>query len=202
MKSKAIIALCVVIFVFTIVIPGVRFIMKSTTNRTAQYSKKLKLSEEMEEVRKYSSKGAYNIQSFDPSSEYDQLFVAARKAADEGQKKAQQYVEMNNKYLRATSGKANQMYILAEKLMVSGKFDRAADALLAALKAEPDNQVMKLKIYQKLAMIGMIGGNEKTFLKALLRYVETCESLDNDAVTKNEIKKVRAELQSKLDGAN
>lgn len=202
MKSKAIIALCVVIFVFTIVIPGVRFIMKSTSNRTAQYSKKLKLSEEMEEVRKYSSKGAYNIQSFDPSSEYDQLFVAARKAADEGQKKAQQYVEMNNKYLRATSGKANQMYILAEKLMVSGRFDRAADALLAALKAEPDNQVMKLKIYQKLAMIGMIGGNEKTFLKALLRYVETCESLDNDAVTKNEIKKVRAELQSKLDGAN
>lgn len=202
MKSKAIIALCVVIFVFTIVIPGVRFIMKSTSNRTAQYSKKLKLSEEMEEVRRFSSKGAYNIQSFDPSSEYDQLFVAARKAAEEGQKRSQQYVEMNNKYLRATSGKANQMYILAEKLMVSGKFDRAADALLAALKAEPDNQVMKLKIYQKLAMIGMIGGNEKTFLKALLRYVETCENLDNDAVTKNEIKKVRAELQSKLDSAN
>lgn len=202
MKSKAIIALCVVIFVFTIVIPGVRFIMKSTASRTAQYSKKLKLSEEMEEVRKYSSKGAYNIQSFDPSSEYDQLFVAARKAAVEGQKRSQQYVEMNNKYLRATSGKANQMYILAEKLMVSGKFDRAADALLAALKAEPDNQVMKLKIYQKLAMIGMIGGNEKTFLKALLRYVETCETIDNDAVTKNEIKKVRAELQSKLNEAN
>jgi hypothetical protein len=176
--------------------------MKSTASRTAQYSKKLKLSEEMEEVRKYSSKGAYNIQSFDPSSEYDQLFVAARKAAVEGQKRSQQYVEMNNKYLRATSGKANQMYILAEKLMVSGKFDRAADALLAALKAEPDNQVMKLKIYQKLAMIGMIGGNEKTFLKALLRYVETCETIDNDAVTKNEIKKVRAELQSKLNEAN
>lgn len=202
MKSKAIIALCVVIFVFTIVIPGIRFIMKSTSDRTAQYSKKLKLSEEMEEVRRFSSKGAYNIQSFDPSSEYDQLFVAARKAAEEGRKRSQQYVEMNNKYLRATSGKANQMYILAEKLMVSGKFDRAADALLAALKAEPDNHVMKLKIYQKLAMIGMIGGNEKTFLKALLRYVETCESLDNDAVTKNEIKKVRAELQSKLDSAN
>ncbi len=202
MKSKAIIALCVVIFVFTIVIPGIRFIMKSTASRTAQYSKKLKLSEEMEEVRRFSSKGAYNIQSFDPSSEYDQLFVAARKAAEEGQKRSQQYVEMNNKYLRATSGKANQMYILAEKLMVSGKFDRAADALLAALKAEPDNQVMKLKIYQKLAMIGMIGGNEKTFLKALLRYVETCENLDNDAVTKNEIKKVRAELQSKLNSAD
>lgn len=202
MKSKAIIALCVVIFVFTIVIPGVRFVMKSTAGRSAQYSKKLKLNEEMEEVRRYSSKGAYNIQSFDPSSEYDQLFVAARKAAAEGQKKAQQYVEMNNKYLRATSGKANQMYILAEKLMVSGKFDRAADALLAALKAEPDNHVMKLKIYQKLAMLGMIGGNEKTFLKALLRYVETCEKLDNDAVTKNEIIKLKTELQSRLNEAN
>ena len=202
MKSKAIIALCVVIFVFTIVIPGVRFIMKNTSGKGTQYSKRLKLEEELEAVRRSASRGSYNIQSFDPESEYDQLFVANRKASEENRKGAQQYVEMNNKYLRATSGKANQMFILAEKFMLSGKLDRAADALLAALKAEPENQIMKLKIYQKLAMIGMIGGNEKTFLKALLRYVETCEGLDNDTETKNEIQKVKTELQAKLAGAN
>ncbi len=202
MKSKAIIMLSIIIFVFTIVIPGIRFIIKNTSNKKTQYSKKLKLDEELEQVRKYSSRSAFNVQSFDPASEYDQLFIAARKAAEKESKSAQQYIELNNKYLRATSGKANQLFILAEKLMLSGKFDRAADALLAALKAEPDNQIMKLKIYQKLAMIGMIGGNEKTFLKALLRYVETCEGLDNDAGTKNEIMKVKAELQSKLASAN
>lgn len=198
MKSKAIIAMCLVIFVFTIVIPGVRYIMKSTSGKATQYSKRLKLEEELEAVRKSASRSSYNVQSFDPASEYDQVFVANRKAYEDNRKRSQQYVEMNNKYLRATSGKANQMYMLAEKLMLAGKLDRAADALLAALKAEPDNQIMKLKIYQKLAMIGMIGGNEKTFLKALLRYVETCEGMDNDAETKNEIKKVKAELQAKL----
>ncbi|HOD39719.1 MAG TPA: hypothetical protein PKW98_19960 [Candidatus Wallbacteria bacterium] len=202
MKSKAIIALCVVIFIFTIVIPGVRFILKSTSTKATQYSKKLKLEEELEQVRKSASRGAFNVQSFDPSSEYDQLFVAARKASEESRKSAQQYVEMNNKYVRATSGKASKMYILAEKFMVSGNFDRAADSLLAALKAEPDNQIMKLKIYQKLAMLGMIGGNEKTFIKALLRYVETCEGLDNDPGTKSEIMKVKLELQNKLAAAN
>jgi|GEM_PF-3949422 len=202
MKSKAIVALCAIIFIFTIVIPAVRYIMKATSKKGSQFSKKLKLEEELEEVKRGASMRSLGVETFDPTSEYDKSFMLNRKAYENARKIAKKSMDMNLKYSRAVAGKANQLFILAEKFMTAGNYERAADSLLAALKAEPNNQIMKLKIYQKLAMIATIGNNEKTMLKALLRYIETCEGLDNDPETKTELKKVKLEFESKIASNN
>ena len=201
MKSKAIIFFSLIIFIFTIVIPAYRFIFKRPARDSRSSSRTVKLEEEIEEIKKESSR-SLSVESFDPSSEYDQTFMACRKSYVKSQERVKAYDDFNAKYIRATSGKANKYYLMADKLLMAGNLDKAADVLVAALKCEPDNQIMKLKIYQKLAMIGMLNRNDKTMLKALLRYVETCESLDVDQTTKTEISKLRTDLQNKLAATN
>ncbi|HNY12771.1 MAG TPA: hypothetical protein PKK26_14370 [Candidatus Wallbacteria bacterium] len=200
MKSKAIIFFSLIIFIFTIVIPGYRFIFKKSPRDSRSSNKTVKLEDEIEEIKRVSSK-SLGVESFDPASEYDKTYMACRKSYVKSQETVRAYNDFNSKYIKATSGKANKYYIMADKLLMAGNLDKAADVLVAALKSEPDNQIMKLKIYQKLAMIGMLNRNDKTMLKALLRYVETCESLDVDQTTKSEISKLKSELQNKLASA-
>jgi hypothetical protein len=202
MKSKAIIFFSLLIFIFTIVIPGYRFIFKRSARDNKSSNKTVKLEEEIEEIRKTSSLSSLGIETYDPYSEYDKTFVANRKAAYKRQDQVKAYMDFSAKYSRATGGPANKLFVTAEKLISNGNFEKAADVLLAALKAEPSNDIMKLKIYQKLAMLFMINKNDKQALKALLRYVETCEMLDVDQSTKTEIQKVKLDLQRSLASTN
>jgi len=201
MKSKVIILLCIIVFVMTIVIPAIRFFnQRSNMLRESKTGRTISLSEEIEEVKKMSSGSARNlgVESFDPNSEYDRVFVAARMRDTKRVAQIRAYDDMSARYARATTGPAAKRFITAEKLIARGDLEKAAAVLVQALKDEPANDIMKLKIYQKLGMIFMITQNESQYLKALLKYIELCERLDSNPTTRNTLASLKMEVQKKL----
>lgn len=205
MKSKAIILLCIIVFIMTIVIPAIRFFrQRSEMLNESKTSRTISLSDEIEEVKKMSSSSARSlgVESFDPNSEYDRTFVAARLRDSKRVAKIRAFDDMSARYVRATSGPAAKRFMTAEKLLARGNLDKAADVLVQALKDEPSNDVMKLKIYQKLGMIFMLTQNEKQYLKALMKYIEVCERLDSNPTTRNTLTALKMEIQKKLATSN
>ncbi|MEZ7890452.1 MAG: hypothetical protein QMC67_01770 [Candidatus Wallbacteria bacterium] len=192
MKSKTIMIFSAIIFILTIVVPGLNYIMKSSKVKVR--TKTISLTEEAEEIKKMGSSRLLNVETYDSKSTFDNIFVANRLAYKKTVESIKSYDSYNAKYLQATSGAASKLFSKAEKLLATGDFDKAIELLIAAAKTEPTNDIMKLKIYQKMAMIFMLNQNQKQYLKSMQRYIETLEKMDINPQTKLEITKLKNEL--------
>ena len=132
MKSKTIMIFSVIIFILTIVVPGLNYIMKSSKVKVR--TKTISLTEEAEEIKKMGSSRLLNVETYDSKSTFDNIFVANRLAYKKTVESLKNYDSYNSKYIQATPGAASKLFLKAEKLLANGDFDKAIELLIAVKK--------------------------------------------------------------------
>lgn len=118
--------------------------------------------------------------------------------ADQEEKtKVSEQVTSERKQLKnAMQGPAAKYYNEALEKIGQQRFEEAIGLFIDALKAEPNNTVIRLLTFKRMAMVYKTLQYEKRYCVAMMKYLDLLEKVENDNGTQERIRTYRTEIET------
>lgn len=98
---------------------------------------------------------------------------------------------------QAMGGPAARHYHEALAKIGEARYEEAISLFILALKAEPNNTVIRLLTFKRMAMVYKTLQYERRYCVSMMRYLDLLEKLETDPDTQERIRGYKAEIQSR-----
>lgn len=99
---------------------------------------------------------------------------------------------------RSLDGIAGRHYQSGIDLIGQQKYEEAISQFILAVKAEPNNMIIRLLTFKRLAMVYKALNYERRYCVAMVKYLELLEKYEDNATVQEQIRNTRAEIEEKL----
>lgn len=111
--------------------------------------------------------------------------------------KVSEAVTSERKQLKqAMEGPAAKYYNEALEKIGQQRFEEAIGLFIDALKAEPNNTVIRLLTFKRMAMVYKTLQYEKRYCVAMMKYLDLLEKVESDNDTQERIRSYRTEIET------
>lgn len=97
----------------------------------------------------------------------------------------------------AMGGPAAKHYHEALARIGEGRYEEAIGLFILALKAEPNNTVIRLLTFKRMAMVYKTLQYERRYCVSMMKYLDLLEKLETDPDTQERIRGYKAEIEAR-----
>jgi len=109
-----------------------------------------------------------------------------------------QITREQRKFRKSLRGIGGRHYRKAIVAMSKKRYEEAISEFIAAIKAEPNNTVIRLLTYKRMAVVYKILKYERRYYVAMIKYLDLLMKYEDDPDMKENIRKYKRELEEKL----